>query len=411
MHLGVVITTENSPNVSEFYFIISSEKAIQASEVGMFIQISSDKNPITLGRIDSLQNNNKYFNSPELIHGSASGLAPPKIYPSKRWGYLIGMAKILGTWETNLHKKSTQPVEPGSMVSLVDPYIFNKFLGLKRDGLNIGKLKQMNFEISVPIDKLLQKHLSILSISGGGKSYATSILLEEILKRKKEQGRPSTVIFDVHGEYTYLKSIPDDKNFISSEVEIISADMLKIATGQLSAFDFLKMQPSMSQPQIRELGKIISRLKIKKEIITIPSIIASIKSTSMNPLVQDTLVSWLEQLKSLNLFSYYSNPLLKKALKSGKLLIIDMSSLISLKKKQVILLTMLKEMFRLRRAKEIPPSIVFIEEAHQFCPEHSNSVAKHIIETVAREGRKFFLNLVLITQRPSNLSATALSAM
>jgi DNA helicase HerA-like ATPase len=54
---------------------------------------------------------------------------------------------------------------------------------------------------------------------------------------------------------------------------------------------------------------------------------------------------------------------------------------------------------------------LIVEEAHQFCPEaaHSKALSKYIIETIAREGRKFMACLCLISQRPKKLSTTALS--
>jgi hypothetical protein len=63
--------------------------------------------------------------------------------------------------------------------------------------------------------------------------------------------------------------------------------------------------------------------------------------------------------------------------------------------------------------QRIPPFLLIIEEAHQFCPEaaHSKALSKGIIETIAREGRKFMACLCLISQRPKRLSTTALSQM
>jgi hypothetical protein len=60
---------------------------------------------------------------------------------------------------------------------------------------------------------------------------------------------------------------------------------------------------------------------------------------------------------------------------------------------------------------KIPPFLLIIEEAHQFCPEaaHSKAISKPIIEMIAREGRKFMSCLCLISQRPKRLSTTALS--
>jgi transcription initiation factor TFIIB len=64
------------------------------------------------------------------------------------------------------------------------------------------------------------------------------------------------------------------------------------------------------------------------------------------------------------------------------------------------------------RENKIPPFIFVVEEAHQFAPEgeeRSAAISKNIIETIAREGRKFNACLVLVSQRPIQLSTTALS--
>ena len=71
-----------------------------------------------------------------------------------------------------------------------------------------------------------------------------------------------------------------------------------------------------------------------------------------------------------------------------------------------------RKLFSMRRKQEIPPFILVVEEAHQFCPEgvrREGALSKRIIEAIAREGRKFHASLVLISQRPIQLSTTALS--
>ena len=71
-----------------------------------------------------------------------------------------------------------------------------------------------------------------------------------------------------------------------------------------------------------------------------------------------------------------------------------------------------RKLFWLRRIGKIPPFILVVEEAHQFCPEgvkREGALSRSILETIAREGRKFHASLVLISQRPIQLSTTALS--
>ncbi len=69
------------------------------------------------------------------------------------------------------------------------------------------------------------------------------------------------------------------------------------------------------------------------------------------------------------------------------------------------------ELLYLRRRGAIPPFLLVLEEAHQFCPESRQELAlpKPRIETIAREGRKFQALLCLVSQRPVRLSTTVLS--
>lgn len=69
------------------------------------------------------------------------------------------------------------------------------------------------------------------------------------------------------------------------------------------------------------------------------------------------------------------------------------------------------QLFKARCSSAICPFILMVEEAHNFLPETAgkSAIAKSILETIAREGRKFYAQLVLISQRPVHLSMTALS--
>jgi len=102
---------------------------------------------------------------------------------------------------------------------------------------------------------------------------------------------------------------------------------------------------------------------------------------------------------------------MKSIVKPGKITLIDLSDFISLKKKQIVVAHLASELLYRRRRNEIPPVLLVLEEAHQFCPEsrHELALPKSRIETIAREGRKFHMLLCLISQRPVKLSTTVLS--
>ena len=77
----------------------------------------------------------------------------------------------------------------------------------------------------------------------------------------------------------------------------------------------------------------------------------------------------------------------------------------------MLVLYVTSRLFSLRRKGQIPPFLIVLEEAHQFCPEAKqvDAISKRILETIAREGRKFYASLCLISQRPIRLSTTVLS--
>ncbi|MHA2171734.1 MAG: ATP-binding protein [Candidatus Kariarchaeaceae archaeon] len=406
--LGTIVATQEGPNPTRFHFVISEETARIASESGTFVQVKQDFG-LVLGVIETLKRSNRYFSSPDIIHGSSQGISLPEVFPSERWDYLIASVKVLGCYKENIHYRSTRPVLPGSVVQLVDKSVLSKFLGLSDDGLALGKLRQSNLDMKISLDRLLKKHLAVLSISGGGKSYAISVIIEELLKRRTSDGRPGLVIFDVHGEYTKLKELTKHPDFKDVSVKIVGSRQISMALGNLDTSDFAKFFPTMSYAQQRELNRILAQYKFNESPLSIEKIISTIYDTEMNSLVKDALLGWMSLLKNIKLFGNAEYPIINEVITPGQILVIDLSDFTSLWKKRVVVHYFLSRIFSLRRQKLIPPVVSIIEEAHQFAPEVENAASKHIIHTIAREGRKFLCSIVLVSQRPVNLSTTALS--
>lgn len=55
------------------------------------------------------------------------------------------------------------------------------------------------------------------------------------------------------------------------------------------------------------------------------------------------------------------------------------------------------------------PLLIVLEEAHLFLPEGRESTAQRTVAKIAKEGRKYGVGLMLVTQRPTELDSTALS--
>lgn len=55
------------------------------------------------------------------------------------------------------------------------------------------------------------------------------------------------------------------------------------------------------------------------------------------------------------------------------------------------------------------PLMIVLEEAHNYLKAGENSLSSKTVQTIAKEGRKYGVGLVLVTQRPSELDETVLS--
>lgn len=55
------------------------------------------------------------------------------------------------------------------------------------------------------------------------------------------------------------------------------------------------------------------------------------------------------------------------------------------------------------------PLLIVVDEAHRFLPEGGDTSCHRILKRVAKEGRKYGVGLMVVTQRPSEIDATVLS--
>lgn len=70
------------------------------------------------------------------------------------------------------------------------------------------------------------------------------------------------------------------------------------------------------------------------------------------------------------------------------------------------------KMFQTREQRERDPLLLVCEEAHRYVPDRGEAqyaVAQSAIRRIAREGRKYGLGLMLVSQRPSDVEGTVIS--
>ncbi len=447
--IGIVISKSDgsSPNILHFSFMITSTRTGLGPNVqhGQYCVVDSIQGQI-VGIINQIHIFNNYFHDFQTVKNfNLAKLNLRHYFPSDDWEIQIAEVQVLGSVQTKHPffevpdsklfgkiEKVGFPAKPGNEVYLLENEKLRYFLGLDSLGLNIGHLSNHNIPVSLNINRLFNKHVAILAQSGAGKSYLISVILEELLNRPTNVGTPAMILFDLHGEYRFMKDKiqhnleskpqnseentqdhnPIKAENIQSKIQIINASFMQIGVQDLAPYEFQKFQPKISHPQVRELRKAYFSLKKSDPNFTISTIIQHlIEDESISTKVRDTLIGWLEDLQRLNIFAPVTTPTIESMANPGKLTIIDLSTIISSRKKQILVHFFTSQLFYKRRMNKISPFIIFLEEAHNFLPESAGKevIAKRIFETIAREGRKFFGQLVLISQRPVRLSTTALS--
>ncbi|MFH2106185.1 MAG: ATP-binding protein [Candidatus Micrarchaeota archaeon] len=400
MKLGTIISIEESPSTSEFSFVINDK-----AKKGQYVQTDTEEG-ILFGYIAEIIRANRYFEKAEVVkeYNNMS-----EKFPVDSWEHLIAQVKILGIYDNGKFLRTSIPPNPGSEVQIAKNDLLRKFLGFRENGLMLGNIQHHDVEARIDLTKLFQKHLAILAMSGSGKSYLTSVLIEELLDRKPEEGRIAVVVIDIHGEYHGFKY--DEK--YGQKTNLIDGSQISIPLRKIRP-ESIEEWVKLSDPQKQVLRSSILELKKTEKIYGMKELIAKIEaSEASGDSVKKPLIRALKEIGRFRLMSKdKENPALIDEIRPGRLSIFDFSTLDNLRKKQIIVSYFARKLFSMRKKGKIPPFVLIVEEAHNFARENAEkteAISRAVIETIAREGRKFGASLCLITQRPVNLSTTALS--
>ncbi len=412
--LGTVIASLEGPTTQALDFVVTSPEVRR----GQFVCCNTELGT-TVALITDLQRANRYFERAESVsayekNGGKSIFAE---LPTSEWEYVIARCRVFGAWGERGLTRSTFPAAPGAKVIEAGAELLKKFLQLDDKGLELGVIEQHQLPARISLTGLLNKHLGLLGLSGSGKSNAASVLIEELLDRKREAGRLAVVVFDVHGEYACFGDRRRNPDY-ADKTTVVNARQLQIAFHKIKPGLLAEISPDMSATQVRELAKIISAMKkamaVGEKAYGLKDVMQAVAVSPLKENVKAPLLAWLGSLRGLKLFGRADYPDVKEFVKPGRLVVFDLSQITSQKKKQVIVAYFAKKLFALRQNQKIPPVLLLVEEAHNFAREKAakgSAVSKYIIETIAREGRKFGACLCLVSQRPVQLSTTALSQL
>lgn len=381
---------------------------------------------------------------------------------------LIGALKWDATKQRNIFTKSVDHVpEIDTQCFILKDGNLELLMGVLADAkdsenlLEIGVYK-LDDKAKALLDgnKLFQRHAAILGSTGSGKSWTVATLLENTAKLASS----NVIVFDLHGEYknlSYAKQLripgPDDeisevRNLYlpywllnNDEVQALFVDGTEFSAHnqvvliQNTIFELKKTfleQNNLSHlldtltfdsPYPFDINDLISRIEYLNEEMVPGSASKFVKGPYKGELtrllvrlksrVNDKRYSFLFKVDASLSQSETLAHIVRKILsfKEHNIKVVDFSDVPS-----EILPTIVSLVSRLlyqvqfwTNSEHRQPLAFICDEAHLYLPNHPiNPLEKRAVSTfekIAKEGRKYGVALVIVSQRPSDVSSTILS--
>jgi uncharacterized protein len=301
------------------------------------------------------------------------------------------------------------------------------------------------------MNDLLGKHTAVLGSTGAGKSGTVAAVLHAILDRGKNvshsKWHPQIVVLDPHNEYgaafpNHVRLCTDEKSLVlpywllslqetiglligrtefvaTSQANIVKTALLaaRCDTAQTKVLNLKAEEINVDSPVPYTLEKFIYHVKNSTDMPTQPS-----KQDSWN-----SILNKLEVLKNDSRLSFMmkewdgKNDPFPSVVKQfigdcAPIRIVDLSGIpneVAGAASSAIARTLFSvKLWQTREERESNPVLLVCEEAHRYVPNRGEAqyeAAQDAIRRLAKEGRKYGIGLMLVSQRPSEVEATVLS--
>lgn len=305
----------------------------------------------------------------------------------------------------------TLPPDPGSPIFLAEDELLKKiFHNDSKEWVEIGRLlRRGHVTVSVNLNKIASRHLAILAATGKGKSNLLALIAKRIAEKNG-----TMIILDYHAEYYDLKikkakfvSPKINPRYLDSE-EL--ADMLDIRSDASKQRDMLRKaytKEVMRSPDFWEALKKNLRSEVENE-----------EEDFQTRATAKRVLEIIERSLAIkgNIFdTEVESPL--NLIESNKINVLDLSGLTEIQAQILVahylteILNDRKNAMLKRNARFKSPVVIAVEEAHTFIPQDRSSRCSGVLARIAREGRKFGVSLILVSQRPCKLNADVASQM
>src|SRR3989475_701561 len=389
---------------------------VEAVERHEFVQVSHETCGQVLGRVDEIERKTDL----SLDRAQLLGDGDPVDVEER----VSAQVSVIGYRDDRgLLQVPRTPFRAGEPVYKAETPTIQEVIGLEEDkkhGAYVGLLAGHNVPVYLDINAMVQKHVSILAKTGGGKSYVAGVLIEELMKH-----HVTCVILDPHGEYASLaekgkvahgsERFDVDPRGYREVIQVFSPDVkvspharpLKFTLSNLVARDILSLTGGGGKlrQHLTALRKALDLLKQTSRDYSMMDIIRLLEKDE-DP-QNAALVDDLEYLAEVDIFA-------REGTRIDELVVKGQTTIIDLKGtppdiQELIVNRLCTALFELRKVNKIPPLMLVVEEAHNFCPQVGQVASSKVFRTIASEGRKFGLGILIVTQRAAKVDKNVLS--
>ncbi len=323
----------------------------------------------------------------------------------------------------------------------------------------IGTTREQGHPVCIDLDKFVQRSAGVFGATGTGKSFLTRIVLAGLM----HQGKASVLVYDMHNEYGYDDTASDTglrvtglKTKFASRIQVVglgagvtirskSPDFtLQIAMSDISSADIelLTQELNLKETTPTTLDALYTEFRQNwfsafrqmengavietedgKKIPAPQSVAAWANRSGVNVAAAEGLHSKLQRLfhKDYIVEKPVSDNIREiiKSLEAGKHVILSfgqfetdldyllVSNLLTRKIKQVW--EDMTNDFRAHGKTEPRQLVIVVEEAHKLL--NREMAGQTTFASIAREMRKYYVTLLIIDQRPSQISDEVMSQL
>ncbi|MFX1513585.1 MAG: helicase HerA domain-containing protein [Promethearchaeota archaeon] len=332
----------------------------------------------------------------------------------------LAKARVIGYLKGNSIIMPKHTVPPMTQVNIASTEILKEFFVVPSSrAIAIGHLLNRR-EVLATLDATkLNRHLAIMGITGSGKSNAAGVVIEEL----HDLGA-TVIVLDPHGDYISIKQSANGQLYsLHERMTIFSEESRNPFTAKFADIPILELYDLARIPETythirRALSDgFRSFKKSRGEEGFTPQELAD-HLEAMADEGEGTASSAAARVRNLARFPVFglTNTPLTEILQPQHISVLDLSGL-SDAALQMVCLLLVRRIYEarlnyMRNTKGETfnrPVFIFLEEAHKFVPAENRARSSEILRTIAAEGRKFGVFIVLVTQRPSKVQADVLA--